>query len=272
LLPDADKITLGNWINCWLTDYIKPNVRIKSYEKYESCVNGYIRPKLGHISIAKIKAPDVQKTLNDLLVNGGRNGAGISSSTVRTTRRYLSMALRKAVQVGILSKNVVEATIPPRLIKEEIRPFTEEQANKLIAIAKAGEYLYLGVKQRRSPSLDHEYHKAMAYIVVVIALSTGMRLGEVFGLKWCDIDFTANTLCVQRALVSSNTKGMIFEEPKTKGSKRKIPVTVQVMKEVLKYQKEQCEYANFIGDKFVNQYNLLFTNLWGKPVDILKKC
>ena len=267
LLPDAGRITLWEWLECWLNDYIKPNVRIKSFEKYEGCLSSYIRPNLGHISIIKIKAPDVQKVLNDLLVNGGRGKNGLSTSTVRATRRYLSMALDKAIQVGVLSRNVVKATTPPRLVKDEIKPFTEEQANKLLAVAREGEYFYFGVKQRKKTTQDHEYHKAMAYIVVSLALSTGMRLGEVFGLKWSDINFVTKTIYVQRALVSSNTKGMIFEDPKTKGSRRNIPVTDQVINALKKYQNEQDYYANLLGDKFKNQYELLFTNTWGKPID-----
>lgn len=77
LLPNADKITLWEWLERWLTDYIKPNVRIKSFEKYDGCLSSYIRPKLGHVNIGKICAPDVQRVLNDLLVNGGRNGNGL---------------------------------------------------------------------------------------------------------------------------------------------------------------------------------------------------
>ena len=112
LLPNADKLTLGEWLDCWLTDYIQPNVRIKSYEKYEACINTYIRPKLGHVAIKKIKAPDVQQVLNELSATGGRSGTGLSSSTVRATRRYLSMAFNKAIQVGILPRNVISATTP----------------------------------------------------------------------------------------------------------------------------------------------------------------
>ncbi|MBP2660017.1 MAG: integrase family protein [Firmicutes bacterium] len=267
LLPDADKITIWQWLDCWLTDYIKPNVRTKSFEKYESCLNNYIRPTIGHVGITKIKAPDIQRVFNDMLASGGKAKNGLSTSTVRATRRYLSMAFNKAVQVGILARNIVKVTDAPRLVKEEIRPLTEEQATILLKTAKEGEYFYWGVKQRRKSSSGNEYHKAMAYMVISLALSTGMRLGEVFGLKWKDIDFANNTLNVQRALVSSNTKGMIFEDPKTKGSKRRIPVTVSVKKALERYQKKQECFADFLGDKFDNEENLLFTNLWGKPVD-----
>lgn len=267
LLPDSNKLTLWTWLDRWLTDYIKPNVRVKSFEKYESCLKSYIKPALGEVIITKLKSPDVQRVFNNMLITGGKAKTGLSTSTVRATRRYLSMALAKGVQVGIIAKNIVKDTDQPRLVKEEIRPLTEEQATILLQTAREGEYFYWGVKQRRKSSAGNEYHKAMAYMVVSLSLSTGMRLGEVFGLKWKDIDFANNTLNVQRALVSSNTKGMIFEDPKTKGSKRRIPVTVNVKEALERYQKEQEWFADFLGDKFDNEENLLFTNLWGKPVD-----
>ncbi|MEL7632763.1 site-specific integrase [Sporomusa sphaeroides] len=267
LLPDAAKMTLNQWLECWLTEYIKPNVRIKTYEKYEDCLYGYIKPALGHLYITKIKAPDIQRVLNDMSATGGRNEEGLSSSTVRATRRYLSMAFNKAMQVGILLRNVVKATDPPRLVKEEIRPLTEEQASELLQTAKEGEYFYQGVKQRRKPCPSSEYHKAMAYAAVFLALNTGMRLGEVFGLKWSDIEFEKNSIYVQRALVSSRTKGMMFEAPKTKGSKRRIPVTKKVIQVLETYQRGQQWMENMLGNKFENKENLVFTNIWGKQVD-----
>lgn len=66
-----------------------------------------------------------------------------------------------------------------------------------------------------------------------------MRLGEVLDLKWDDLDFVNNSVNVQRALVSSSIKGMIFEEPKTKGSKRKIPITQKVRKALEKYKRNK---------------------------------
>lgn len=72
---------------------------------------------------------------------------------------------------------------------------------------------------------------------------------------------------MRRSLVSSATKGMIFEEPKTKGSKRRIPVTDAVRKALEQYQKKQQWFINLMGDKYDSQGNLVFANLFGKPVD-----
>jgi len=267
LLPDSNKLTVWGWIDRWLTDYIKPTVRIKSYEKYESCLRSYIKPTIGEVIVTKLKAPDIQRVFNEMLITGGVDGKGVSTSTVRATRRYLSMAFNKAVQVGVLLKNPVVATDPPRLVKSEIHPLTVEQADKLLKTAKDGEYFYSGCNQRRKPSPASEYHKAMAYTAVLLALNTGMRLGEVFGLKWSDIDFNKNTINVQRSLVSSSTKGMIFEDPKTKGSKRRISVTEKIKKALVKFQAEQTLYSKIMGDKFINEERLVFASVTGKPSD-----
>lgn len=267
LLPEANKITLWDWVDRWLTDYIKPNVRIKSYEKYETTLRCYIKPTLGTVIITKLKSPDIQRVLNELLVSGGAKGKGVSSTTVRITRRYLIMSLDKAVKVGMISRNVAKETDPPRLVTKEITPLTAVQAELLIKTAKEGEYMYHGVKQRQKPTVGRQYLKVMAAMAVELALGTGMRLGECFGLKWDDIDFERNSVSVQRALVTSATKGMIFEEPKTKSSKRKIPVTEKLIKALERYRKEQQWFAHLLGDKFNNIENLVLTNWFGTPMD-----
>lgn len=267
LLPNAGKITVWEWLDRWLTDYVKPKVRLKTYEKYETCLRLYIKPTLGAVVMMKLKAPDVQRVFNEMRSSGGQKGEGLSTSTVRGTRRYFIMALEKAVRLGYLSRNVVKDTDPPQLVKEPIHPLTKEQAEALLAAAKDGEYIYYGLKQRRKPTPDSNYQKELAYTAVLLALNTGMRLGEVLGLKWIDIDFKANVVNVQRSLVSTRAKGMIFEEPKTKGSKRKIPIPTKVMKALESYEKEQQRYSELLGDKFKNTEGLVFANLWGHPLN-----
>ncbi|MBP2658645.1 MAG: hypothetical protein H6Q69_1677 [Firmicutes bacterium] len=193
LLPEAGRITVWEWLERWLADFVKPKVRLKTYEKYECYLRNYIKPIVGNIALCKLKAPDLQRIFNNMLTTGGREGKGVSTSTARATRRYISMAFNKAMQVGLLTKNVVLATDAPRLIKEEIKPLTEEQADKLLQVAKEGEYIYFGVKQRQKPSIDTQYLQQEYCIVILLALDTGMRLGEVFGLKWSDIDFDNST-------------------------------------------------------------------------------
>lgn len=86
LLPDNDKMTVWQWLERWLIDYIKPNVRIKSFEKYESCLKNYIKPKIGEQLLMKIKTPDIQRIFNEMSITAGTKGLGVSTSTVRGTQ------------------------------------------------------------------------------------------------------------------------------------------------------------------------------------------
>lgn len=248
LLPDANKTTLWEWLDRWLQDYAKPNLRVKSFDKYEGCLRCYVKPSLGSIPMCKIKSPDIQRLLNRLLNEGGKLGSGISTSTVKATRRYLSMALDQAVKVGLLTKNVVKDTTSPKLVKNEIQVLTKEQTMVLLAVAK----------EKRQPP----------YIAVLLAVSTGMRLGEVFGLKWECLDLNKGIVYVRRALITSHkiSGGEWFQEPKTAKSRRQIPLPAEVTQELRKYKEWQDEHKKQLGDKYENN-GLVIANIFGRPVN-----
>jgi len=252
LLPNADKLTLGEWIDRWLEDYAKPELRIKSFDKYKSCLNCYIKPVLGNIKLAKIQSPDIQRVFNKMTVDGGKKGEGVSTSTVKATRRYLSMCLDQAIKIGLATKNVCTDTKPPKLTKKEIMPLTEEQSQKLAAAAKSfGE---------------------VAHMAVLLTLNTGMRLGEVFGLKWDCVDFKAGFVIVKRSLATG--KGQLLQEPKTPSSRRKIPLTTDVIKEFRKYKKWQEWHMHSMGDKWENN-DFVFANIVGRVIstsNFTKRC
>ena len=250
LLPDADKITVKEWLDAWLQDYAKQNIRLKSYLKYESSLKQYIYPKFGKQLLMKLKDADLQRHWNTLLESGGKKETGLSPLTVRNTRRYLSMALDQAVKSGYLFRNVAKLTKPPKVFFDEVQVLTEAQAKTLIETAKAaGE---------------------VAHIVILVALSSGMRLGEIFGLRWSDID-AKGTIHVQRQFITS-VKGKNFGPLKTEKSRRKIPLPASVAKELRKYQKWQEWQAHLMGDKWEqvdpdNGVNNLVTNIFGRVLD-----
>lgn len=256
LLPDADKLTLGEWIDRWLEDYAKPKLRVKSYDKYEGCLRLYVKPYLGKVAIIKLKSPDVQKLFNKLMVDGGQpeiqtiagkeqvTRKGLSSVTVRITRRYLCMCLDQAVKVGLITRNVAKDTDPPKLVKKEIKALTQEQAAALTEATKDfGE---------------------ITHVAIQIALGTGMRLGEIFGLKWDCVDLKEGNIQVKRALVT-NKAGQLFQEPKTASSRRKIPITTDLIKELRKYKKWQEWQRHLMGDKWQDN-DLVLANTIGKVI------
>lgn len=277
LLPEADKITLGEWIDTWLKQYIKPNVRVKSYDKYEGCLLQYVKPKIGNVLLHKLREPQLTALFNELLATGGKKGKGLSSSTVKATRRYLSMCLEQAIKSDMLMKNPVKQTKPIKLVKAEIQTLTENQAADLIVAAQvaakqadqdytikaaaAAERATSTGKQITVPMFNIVYHSA--YMAILIALNTGMRLGEIFGLSWDAVDVKAGVIYVKRALVTSKS-GVNFSEPKTKSSRRQIPLSSDVAAELRKYKKLQEWRGTLLGDLWdTNNYNLVITGEWG---------
>jgi integrase len=236
LLPEAEKVTLGEWIDTWLKSYIKPNVRVKSFDKYEGCLLQYVKPKLGTILLQKLREPQLTALFNELLATGGKKEQGLSSSTVKATRRYLSMCLEQAIKSDMLIKNPVKQTKPIKLVKGEIKILTENQASDLMAAAQAtakqadqdyalraaaaAEKAAKTGKQITVPMSNIVYHSA--YMAILLALNTGMRLGEIFGLSWDAVDEKKGIIYVKRALVTSRA-GVNFEEPRPKHQGDKFP-------------------------------------------------
>ncbi|MEN6566528.1 MAG: tyrosine-type recombinase/integrase [Veillonellales bacterium] len=275
LLPDAEKITLGEWIDIWLKEYIKPNVRVKSYDKYEGCLVQYVKPKLGQLLLRQVRETQLTSLFNELLVSGGKKKAGLSSSTVKATRRYLSMCLEQAIKSDLLLKNPVKQTKPIKLVKAEIQTLTEEQANSLIAAALTEaresdqEYALKATKAAEKASETGKYVQVpmsnivhySVYMAILLALGTGMRLGEIFGLSWDAVNVKRGIVYVKRALVTSRA-GVNFEEPKTKASRRQIPLSADIAAELRKYKKLQDWRKNLLDNQW-SPLNLVITNEFG---------
>lgn len=225
-----------------MEDFIKPSVRTKTYEKYCSCMK-YVKVKFNDVLITKLSIPDIQKLFNELLTTGGEKKKGLSSSTVRGVRRYFIGCLDKAVKVGLLVKNPAKLTDPPKLTKEEINPLNKAQAKRLLDTAR--EQAKLSLEKVRK---NTEMSSSDLYIGVYIALSTGMRLGEVLGLKWEDIHYDQKIITVRRSRVGAS-HGAIIEEPKT-GVARKIPVHDDLLKALGIHQKRQEWHKENMGDKY----------------------
>ena len=258
LLPEARNIKLWEWLDRWLQDYAKPRVRVKSFDKYESCLKLYVKPTLGDVPLAKLKAADIRRLIQRLLIDGGKEKIkivdgkevkerrGLSSLTVRNTRRYLIMALDQAVKEGLIIRNVSRDVDPPKLIKKEIIPLTKDNVAILVQVAKQ-----VG---------------GMPHMAILLALSTGARLGELFGLRWDCVDLDKGIIYIKRSIITSHgTKGT-FQEPKTAKSRRQIPLPDEVAKELWKYKKWQEWHKQLLGDKW-QENDLVLASAWGRVVE-----
>jgi integrase len=152
---------------------------------------------------------------------------GLSPTTVTAIHTMLHTALEKAVRLGLISRNVCDLVSPPRKIQKEIKPLSPQQVLQLLEAAK-------GHPQET---------------LFILALTTGMRRGELLGLKWQDIDFEKGVLQVRRALTRMPTGlGYKETEPKTKMSRRSIVLISFAIEALKKHRARQLEMKSRVGE------------------------
>jgi integrase len=219
-LITAPEQTVKQFLDDWLENSHKQNVRPRSHERYEQIVRLHILPSLGKVQLQKLAPQQLKKLYAEKLKEG------LSAITVTAIHNLLHRALDDAVKWDLLARNVCDRVSPPRKEHREITPLSVEQIHLLLEAARG--------------------HPQEA--LFVLALHTGMRRGELLGLKWQDISFTEGTLQVRRILNRVPTK-MIKEggqryietEPKTKKSRRNIFLTESALDALKQHQSRQLD-------------------------------
>ncbi len=235
---------LKEYLIQWLDEVQKSKLKISSYMRYKKTINGYIIPALGHLNLQKLTPQQVQafytQKLND----------GLSSKSVNAMHGVLHAALDNAVRWNLVNRNVCDLVTPPSIVSKEIQTLTLEQAQKLLHAAKG--------------------HRLEA--ILTLALTTGMRRGELLALRWSDIDFKHQNLQVRRTVDFIAPHGYVETEPKTAKSRRKIALPPFVIDMLGLHRLHQNEQRLAIADKW-EEKDLVFTGLQGgylNPRYILK--
>ena len=220
----AEKYTLGQWIDIWFENYAKVKVRPSSHQTYRGYIDNHIKPNIGKIPLNKLSSLELQKFYKKLLGNGRvkrlesrQQPKGLSAKTVRNINQVISSALDLAKEQKLIATNPTDACALPKVEHKEMQTIPAEDLAKFLREAKAR-----GV-----------------YEMYYIELATGLRRGELLGLKWSDIDFANRVIRVQRQVARIN--GEIVEAPlKTKNSYRNISISDDTA-EVLKAQREKVD-------------------------------
>jgi integrase len=232
---DAGKLTVEEHLRRWLSDSVRDTVRRRTYERYESIVRVHLIPAIGRIKL---------KTLTPAHVRGlycAKLNAGLAPQSVLHIHRTLSKALKQATDDGLIPRNAAGLVKPPRPRREEIRPLDSEQVRALFETA-------------RGDRLEALY---------VVAVTTGMRRGELQGLKWDDLDLEAGTLQVRRTL-SEPKGGWIFEAPKS-GKGRSIRLTRKAISALREHRKRQLEERMQKAGLW-SDHGLVFPSAIGTPM------
>lgn len=262
-------ITVEKWISQWLDIIVKPSVKQRTYENYKERL-GYFVDIYGKRQLRSLSSLEIQNFFNNLHINGGIKNQGIAVESVNCCRRYLKAAYAAAIKNKIVSDNPVEGTRPLRKVKNRIIVMTETDVIRFLDVAKKGDYIYSGVENPNyiKKNIATEYYVKEFYNLVNLALATGMRIGELRGLDWKSINFSKKYVHVKQQIIKTAETDNFFDEPKTLHSNRKISVDDNVLKSMKEFKAYQQNYADMLGDKFINEHNLCFTNIWGRPFSV----
>jgi integrase len=186
--------TVSEWADRWMR-VVRHQVRPSTYQSYVWALDHYIRPTLGTRRLASLMPSDVETVVGKWI------DGGLKPSTAMLARRVLSVMLGAAVRDRVIVANPVTGSRPPRQQAVERRSLTPDELKALLAVA-ADDQTATG------PAVE-------------LLAATGMRRGELLGLRWSDYDATAGTIRVRRALVRG-ADGPVLAEPKTSQSLRVI--------------------------------------------------
>lgn len=238
--------TFGEFLKGWLRDVVEPSVAPKTHEKREYHVGVHIAPALGHVRLKELAARQIQAFYTRL----ARREPPLATSTRRDIHTTLKMSLNQALRWGLIPRNPCDLVDPPRPIlsddledeeEEEIRALTDEQARKLFAATESKRW--------------HHYY--------IAAIRTGLRPGELLGLKWRDLvlDADPGSLRVRRTLGVKPDGETYMKPPKSEASKRTLALHWEAT-EAFAAQREML-----VGEGLATgPKDLVFPNTIGTPM------
>ncbi|WP_416986941.1 tyrosine-type recombinase/integrase [Streptomyces sp. T028] len=205
-IPVADRNwKLGEYLDYWLEEVVRPGKKPKTYEQYELVARRNLKPGLGHKYLSKLTVRDVQTYINQQSVQG------YSARRVEMIRNTLSSALTRAMKEELVNRNVarlVDLKAPETGVEAaEVAPWSFDEVQRFLVVART-----------------HRLYPAF-----LLALFYGMRRGEILGLAWKDINLTDSTLSLRRQLQRVGRE-LLLTSLKTKTSRRNLPLVEDMTK------------------------------------------
>jgi integrase len=236
------QVTLEQFAKSWM-DGKELSRRSYTVLHYRTLFRKYIQPKLGKMRLQEIQPAHIKQ----FYLAKKEEGAG--ARTVQLIHGMLYGVMKQAVKEGLLGRNPVEAVERPKVEQREMQILTEEQARQLVIASEGSRFGTL----------------------FYLALMTGMREGELLGLKWADIDWMRGVLNVQRQLQMKAGGGFAFVPPKTKAGRRQVKLGQGTLDRLVKHREEQALIRADRGDRW-EENELIFPNTLGRPMEYRNMC
>jgi integrase len=258
LLADPGKQTVGQFLTAWLEDVVKPSVRPNTYRSYADVVNRHISPALGRIRLTKLSPQHLQRFYRE------KQDEGLTR-TVRLCHSVLHRSLGQATKWGLIPRNPASVVDPPRVSKKEFRPLSPEEAQRFLEAVEGDRF----------------------YALYVLAITCGLRQGELLGLTWENVDLDKGILQVRYQLqwVRKETaksgqqeygekdgkrkrqeRIWVLTEPKSAKSRRTVMLPQVAVQALKKHRRQQIAEKLKMGEVW-QDLGFVFTTPIGTPQD-----
>ena len=258
LVIEGKSLKFSEFTEIWKRDYGSKELAPSTYKRYCRMLETRILPYFGHFYINKIKPTDIMQ-FYDLLSrdtqlvrkksnNGNKTLKPLSGKTILEHHRLLRAMLHKAIYWQLLVSNPAERVQPPKAMKPKRRYYDDEQCKILL---------------ENLTELGEEQIKYK--VAIILTIFTGVRLGELMGLEWQDVDFKTGIVSINRSSQYLADKGVFTKTPKTESSIREVAIPDFVVSLLEEYKLWYDEQKTIVGD-FWHESNRLFVQDDGKPI------
>jgi len=235
LTIDGARATLGGFLEYWV-ELDKSSLRPKTWKQYSQIARQHIIPELGATKLKDLRPDHIQA------LYAGKLQAGAGVRTVHLIHAVLRRALKQALKWGLINRNPTDVVETPKAKREEMKTLSIDQVKTLLEAAEGNR-------------LEVLYH---------LAITTGLRQGEVLGLRWSDLDWETGQLQVQRQLQRISGQGLVFSEPKSDAGRRLVKLGPAVLEKLHQHRQQQEQARLFAGQRW-QENGLIFPTTIGTP-------
>lgn len=235
---EPSKLSVAEYLERWLEEHAKHNVSGKTFERYTELLRLHAIPVIGRHPLTRLEPLHVQA------MHAAMRERGLSAQTIKHCHRVLSQALKQALRLRLVAGNPAAGVDAPRVARTEMKVLDQPQT---AAMLKAAESLSI-------------------YVPILLAVTTGMRRGEVLALHWKDVDLDCRSLSVAHTLEQTKTGGLVFKTPKTERSRRMIALPALTAEVLRQHRTRQAEDRLRAGPIWIN-HDLVCCRSDGMPFD-----
>ena len=258
LVIDGKSLKFSEFVDVWKRDYGSKELAPTTYKRYCRMLETRILPYFGHFYINKIRPTDIMK-FYDLLEkdtqlvrkkgnNGSKTKKPLSGKTILEHHRLLRAMLHRAVYWQLIVSNPAERVQPPRAKKPKRRSYDDEQTKILL-------------ENLEKLTVEDTKYK----VAIILTIFTGVRLGELMGLEWQDVDFRNGIISINRSSQYLSDMGVFTKVPKTESSIREIAIPEFIISLLEEYKLWYEEQKSLYGELWTNS-DRLFVQADGKPM------